>query len=191
MTANPVEQQKISTVEDLIAMPDDGKRYELINGEIVEVGTANRKHTILGTWLLGTLFVYLSTNKIGGQMGGPDGTYRLDAANTRVPDISYLMPASAARIPAGSVYCPFAPDLAVEIKSPSNTPGEMRKLARLYIRSGSKLVWTISYEDKIAHVYRPGQLAVELDEDDELDGDDVLPGFTVKLADLFAQIEGV
>ena len=190
MTANPTDQQRY-TVEDLLALPDDGKRYELINGEIVDMGTASRKHTILGTWLAGMIFVYLRTNKIGGQLGGPDGTYILDAANTRVPDVSYLTPASAARIPVGSVFFPFAPDLAIEIKSQSNTHGEMRQIARLYIRSGTQVVWTINYEDKIAHVYRPGQTAIELGEEDALNGGDILPGFTLSLAELFAQVEGI
>jgi len=190
MTANPVDQ-RLYTIDDLLSMPDDDKRYELINGEIVEMGRANRIHTILGTWLIVQIGIYLKANNLEGDLCGPDGTYYLDAKNTRVPDVSYLTTASAAKIPAGSVYNPFAPDLAVEIKSPSNRHSEMRKLARLYIESGARLVWTINYEDKIVHVYRPGQLAVELDEDDVLDGGDVLPGFTVKLAEMFARIEGL
>jgi Uma2 family endonuclease len=189
MTANPVEQQRY-TVDDLIAMPDDGKRYELINGEIVEMGTSSEKHSTLGAWLIIQLGMFMASSKIGGRVKGADGTYRLDAANVRVPDVSYLTAASVARLTPGTVYCPFAPDFAIEIKSPSNTPGQMRKLARLYILTGTKLVWTINYEDQIIQVYRPGQPTIELGEDDILDGGDVLPGFILNTAELFAQIEG-
>ena len=112
MTANPVEQQRY-TIDDLIAMPDDGKRYELINGEIVEMGTSSQKHSALGAWLIFKLMSHIYSTKLGGRVNGADGTYYLDAANTRVPDVSYLTATSVAKLPPGTVYCPFAPDLAV------------------------------------------------------------------------------
>jgi len=190
MIANPVEQQHY-TVDDLVAMPDDGKRYELIEGEIVEMGTSSEKHSTLGAWLIFKIMSYAVSAQLGGRVKGADGTYKLNAANTRVPDVSYLTAASAAKLPPGTVYCPFAPDFAIEIKSPSNTEKSMRKLARLYIQTGSRLVWTINYEEQSVKVYRPGQPAVELDEEDVLDGGDVLPGFTLNVAEMFAQIENV
>ena len=67
MTANPIEQQRY-TVDDLIAMPDDDKRYELIDGEIVEMGTSSQKHSTLGAWLVFRLMMHVRDQKLGGRV---------------------------------------------------------------------------------------------------------------------------
>ena len=189
MTTKPVEEQKY-TVDDLLSMPDDGKRYELIEGEIVEVGTSSQKHSTLGAWLIGELHLHLKTVKIGGRLGGADGTYRLDEANMKTPDVSYLTATSAAKVPPGSVYCPFAPDFAIEIKSPRDSGAYLRRLAALYMRMGTQLLWVIDPDDKTVTAYRPGQLAMEFTEGN-LDASDVILGFTLDLAEMFAQVENL
>ena len=191
MTATPITRQQY-TIEDLLSMPDDGKRYELINGEIVEVGTSNQRHSTLGAWLLGMIFAYLQIHKIGGRVNGPDGTYQLDAANVKAPDVSYLTAASAAKVPKGSVYCPFGPDFVIEIKSPSESRSYMRRLAELYISTGTRLVWTIDPNEKTAIVYRPsGDTAIEYSGNAVLDASDVIAGFKIDLFEMFAQIENL
>ncbi|MHB8753286.1 MAG: Uma2 family endonuclease, partial [Aggregatilineales bacterium] len=127
---------KLQTIEDLIALPDDGKRYELHNGVIVEVGKSSRHHTKTGAQIVFLLLNFLSAGGIKGEVTGADGTYELDKQNTRVPDAAYVSAEKAKTVADDAVYYPFAPDLAVEVKSPSNTIDEMRDLALLYLRTG-------------------------------------------------------
>jgi Uma2 family endonuclease len=186
-TIQPAEAKKF-TVADLIAMPDDDKRYELIDGEIIEMGTSSLKHSVLGAWLIFTLMTYIQAHQPGGLISGADGTYRLDDDNVRVPDISYITAANLVNIPAGSVFTPFAPDFAIEIKSPSQSTAFMRRRARQYIQAGTRLVWVIDFEDQSVLVHRPGHPIEQFAEEDVLDGGDILPGLTIRLADLFAVI---
>ena len=191
MTAKPVERKYTSA--DLLAMPDDGKHYELIYGEIVEVGTSSKKHSTLGAWLVFMLLLHIKTNKLGGCVAGADGTYQLGAGNTRAPDVSYLTAAKAAKAsPFEPGFWPFAPDFVIEIKSPSNSPDAMHGLAELYISSGSRLVWTIDYEKKTAKVYRHGKTKVlEVGAEGLLDAGAVVPGFKISLAEAFSEIENL
>ena len=180
----------VQTIEDLLALPDDGKRYEIHDGVIVDVGTSSLKHSLLGGLFVEVLRRYVREHHIGGIVTGADGTYKLDKKNIRVPDAAYLSSASVAKLKPGTVFCPFAPDLAVEIKSPSNTSDEMRDLADLYLRTGSRMVWTVDPEAKLVRVYRRrGEDPLELGKQAMLGGYDVLPEFQLNLADVFAEIE--
>ena len=191
MTANSIDRQRY-TIDDLLSMPDDGKRYELINGEIVEVGTSNEKHSTLGAWLIGMIFMHLQATKIRGRLKGSDGTYQLNASTLKAPDISYLTADSTAKVPRDAVYCPFGPDFAIEIKSPFNSQKYMQWQAELYITARTQLVWTIDLVNQTVIVYRAsGDTATEYSGNIALDASDVIPGFKIDLAEMFAQIEGV
>jgi Uma2 family endonuclease len=102
-------------IDDLLSMPDD-KRYDLINGEIVEVGTSNERHSTLVMWLAWMLMTHVSAIKLRGHVKDPDGTYQLNTTNVKAPDMSYLTSISAVKVPPGIVYCPFAPDFVIEVK---------------------------------------------------------------------------
>ncbi|MHB8628484.1 MAG: Uma2 family endonuclease [Aggregatilineales bacterium] len=189
MTEKPLE--KLYTIDDLLALPDDGKRYELHNGEIVEVGTSSRKHSILALWIGRKLLNFVEGYGFGGDVTGETGTYKLDELNTKVPDAAYVSKAKTETLPRGTVFYPFPPDLAVEIKSPSQSDPEMRVLATLYQRTGVRLIWIIDPEAKIVTVYRTGHLPFEVSGNGELDGYDILPGFKLNLAEMFAKVEDV
>lgn len=182
---------RVSTIDDLLALPDDGKRYELHNGEIVEVGTSSSKHTVLGAWIAFMLISFVKAHKLGGLVTGADGTYELNALNTKVPDAAYISKEKSAILPRGTVFFPSAPDLAVEIKSPSNSVNEMRDLALPYLSNGTRLVWAIDPDEKKVQVYRTGAQPFEISGDGELEGYDVLPGLNLRLVEMFAEIEGL
>src|SRR5579859_4040981 len=112
MAVKPLE--KLYTIGDLLALPDDDKRYELHDGELVELGTSSRKHTRLGAWIIRMLYNHVETYGLGGEVTSADGTYKLGEHDTSVPDAAYVTAAKAAMLPADTVYYPFAPDLAVE-----------------------------------------------------------------------------
>ncbi len=179
----------LRTINDLLALPDDGKCYELHDGVIVEVGTSSRDHTKIGAQIIALLIFFLRTSRLGGEVTGADGTFELDAINTRVPDVAYVSPEKAKTLKGDTVFYPFAPDLAVEIKSPSQSDTEMRELAELYLRTGSRLVWTVDYKQRSIKVYRPGYKSIEISGDGTLDGYDVLLGLKLRLVDIFEVLE--
>ncbi len=120
------ELERLYTIDDLLALSDDDKRYELHDGEIVELGTSSRKHTKLGSWTGHLLLSFVMAHGLGGEVTCAGGTYRLGKHDTSVPDAAYVSAAKAATLPPGTVFYHFAPDLAVEIKSPSNSKRHIR-----------------------------------------------------------------
>ncbi len=178
------------TIDDLIALPDDGKRYELHDGEIVEVGTSSREHAMVGARFVALLTFWLLNGKAGGQVTGADGTFQFDKYNTKVPDASYVSAEKARTVPKGAVFYPFAPDLAVEIRSPlSQSEDDMDQLAKLWLRRGAKLVWIADFDKRSVKVYRPGHETIEMTGDDSLEDHNVLPGLEIRVADIFAVLD--
>ncbi len=83
-------------------------------------------------------------------------------------------------------HLPFAPDLAVEVISPSDDEDEVAEKAQMWLKAGSLLVWTVDPERRTVTVYRPDAEPVTLDENQEIDGGDVIPGFRCRVAEFFA-----
>ena len=103
----------------------------------------------------------------------------------RIPDVSFV---GRTRSPSGvstDAFLNGAPDLAVEVLSPSNTAKEMEAKLRDYFAAGCRLVWYVDPASKTVRVFTSPADAVVLNEGDVLDGGDVLPGFAVPLAELF------
>jgi Uma2 family endonuclease len=106
----------------------------------------------------------------------------------RIPDVSFI---AQARLPDGSVpegFIPGAPDLAVEIVSPGDRAEEVYGKVREYLDAGARLVWVVWPRHRAVTAYPPDGQSRELREDDELDGGAVLPGFRVRVGDLFADV---
>jgi Uma2 family endonuclease len=99
------------------------------------------------------------------------------------PDIAFVR---AERVPRRALgYVPLAPDLAVEIRSPSESRERVVRKARLYLTGGVRLLWYVDPRRQTVIVYRPGRAPTTLGIGDELDGEDVLPGFRLPVADVF------
>jgi Uma2 family endonuclease len=110
---------------------------------------------------------------------------RRDPDLVRVPDISFVardhIPEDGLRL----VFWPFAPDLAIEIVSPNDRPGEVQTKVGEYLAAGSRAVWVMWPERRALTVHWPDGGSIELGPDDEIGGGDVLPGFRVKVGALF------
>jgi Uma2 family endonuclease len=188
------------TVDDLLALPDDSRwQYELVEGRLVRMpGSGGEASNIAGD-LLGELRAFVKPRGLG-RVTGADGTYNLtqpgDPADTGlVPDVAFVQ---ASRVPPRTSpdYAkawPLAPDLVVEVVSPSQFRTEMKDKAERYIKAGVRLVWVVWPKRQQVDVWRPDAAGVarivttlKASTGDTLDGLDVLPGFTYPLADLFA-----
>jgi len=186
-------KKRLYTVDDVLELQGwDGTRdrkYELINGELIEMSPANLLHNWLAFEIAGEIRDYLKKHDIG--YGGVEGGYSPtedDRHTLLAPDVAFVSRDRMSQ-PIPQTFAGFMPDLAVEIASPSNTVAELREKAAIYLRNGTRLVWILYPERKAAEVCRiddDEQLATDsIGTDGKLSGEDVLPGFELELRQLF------
>ncbi len=176
------------TADELWEMPEvPGKRYELVEGELVEMPGAGMLHNFIVGLLYRLIDAYAREHQLG--VAFSDGLgylIRRDPDILRIPDVSFL---SRARLPEGQIvsgYCPVAPDLAVEIVSPNDRFSDVLAKVHEYLAAGTRLVWVVWPEGQMVIVHGSDGVA-ELGPEDVLSGEDVLPDFEVRVKQLFEQ----
>jgi Uma2 family endonuclease len=190
MVAPPYSpQSKTYTRDDLralYALPENkDKLFELVNGVLIEVPPPKHIHQRIVALLNRALTAYLLQHDLG--LLYPDNTgYDLPDGGVVMPDLSFV--ANERLIPP-EMEMDFAPDLAVEVVSPSNLPTEMRDKVRSFLTSGTKQVWVIYPNEReidVATLQADGSIAYKTyGMSDTLTGGNVLPGFTVAVAEIF------
>ena len=171
-----------ATEEDLLATPNDGQKYELVDGEI-RVSPAGDRHSAVAVHLVSLLFAFVKQHRLGHVLGA-DAGFRLPSGNVRSPDASFV---ASGRFPDDTPPDHFgnlAPDLAVEVLSPGDGPRQVLDKIGEYLEAGVRLVWVIDPRGRRAVAYRSLSEVRELGLDDTLDGEDVLPGFRCPLRDI-------
>ncbi|MGH7319954.1 MAG: Uma2 family endonuclease [Candidatus Rokuibacteriota bacterium] len=159
-------------------------RRELVDGQVVEMTPVGGVHGSISGIVYRALAEHVDAHGGGKVLVGDVGfvlTLPADPERVRAPDVAFV---STGRLPEGRLPQGFidgAPDLAVEVLSPSEKPVEVQQKVRDYLEAGARLVWVIAPEAKSATVYRPDGSARLLRESESLDGEDVLPGFTLAL----------
>jgi Uma2 family endonuclease len=172
------------TPEDLLAMPD-GKSYELVRGQLVERNTGAESSRVGGR-LCSRLDRFCEEHNLGIVWPADNGyqCFPYDPGLVRKPDVSFVrhgrLPGDVA--PKGWVKIP--PDLAVEVVSPKDRVYELDEKLADYRRVGVPLVWVINPESRIVTVYQIDRPIRLLFEDDELSGEDVIPGFRCPLREI-------
>ena len=176
------------TAEQLFELPDDGDRSELVQGEIVRMNPAGGTHGIVALRIGALLSEYVEAHRLGVCFAAETGfILQRDPDTVRAPDVAFV---AAGRIPdtgIPSFYWPAAPDLAVEVLSPWDRPADVRRKVDEYFAAGARLVWIVDPAAQTVHVYRSPHDVQVLRDDDELNGDDVLPGFRCVVNRLFPQ----
>ena len=177
---------------DLMNWPDYGEyRHELMEGTLVRMAGSGRRATRIVLRIGARLLDYVEARRLG-VVTGADGVYRFPGAETGlVPDAGFHTRTRDALIPAQDedAPIPFAPDLAAEVASPSQNAGAMAAKARTYLAGGTRLVWIGWPARREIDVWRDPHQAgppATLGAGDQLDGKDVVPGFTCPLAAIFA-----
>jgi len=187
----PIEGS-LMTAEDLARLPDDGWKYQLIEGRVLRMPPAGGDHDNIAARLVILLGVFVQTRSLGEITLSQSG-YLVNLPDEQekllVPDLAFV---SAARVPKRGTaeakgFWRLAPDLVVEVVSPSQSQSEMEKTARRWLEAGTRLVWIIWPDTQQVDVWRPGveQPTSTLGSSEELDGLDVLPGFRCPIARLF------
>ena len=174
------------TEADLMALPDDGCKRELVDGEITVTSPAGPPHGRTNTRLSARLQMWAERHELGDVYCSSTGFW-MSSGNLRVPDVSFIARARLP-LPGQRGFSPVPPDLAVEVLSPGDSGRYLLDKVGEYLASGVRLVWIIDPEDRRAVVYRSLTDVRTLAEDDELDGEDVVPGFRCRLAEILPAV---
>jgi Uma2 family endonuclease len=180
-------EHQVWTDEAFMALPKDGHRYELVNGELVDMGNSGMEHGEIGSLLGGLLAIYVRQHKLG-TVCDSSTAFALKNGNKRSPDVSFVSKErlkGLKRPPRG--FFQGSPDLAVEILSPSNTVEEIHAKIVEYFENDTRLVWVIHPDEKYVLVYRAPEPERFLRPQDALEGDAIVPGFSMSVAELFEE----
>lgn len=178
----------LGTEEDVIRFSErENRLFELVDGVLVEK-TVGAYESMLAVEIACLLGNWVRPRKLGAVLGS-DGMLRLFPGLIRIPDVAFL---SMEKFPRGRFprykAPPLAPDLAVEVLSESNTKKEMAEKLRDYFASGSRLVWYVDPERREFTVFTSPTDSRVIAEQGTVDGGQVLPGFTLSVAELFAEL---
>ena len=173
------------TAEDLVRLQPPDKRTELVRGRMIVREPAGVRHGDVAMTIAARLHAFVHANSLGRILAAETGfTLFTNPDTVRAPDVAFVRHERIPDpVPRG--FAPFAPDLAVEVLSPDDRPGEVLEKVADWLKAGTRLVWLIDPDRREARAYRAdGGIALH-NESDALDGEDVLPGFTCTVAGLF------
>ena len=179
--------KKVFTAEDLLCLSATGRRLELVKGKVYEMAPAGGRHG--GVAMTTGIIVggYVRSNGLGRVFAAETGfIIQHDPDTVRAPDVSFVSVdrLSLEEVPDG--YLDLIPDLVVEVVSPNDRRREVREKVEEWLNAGVRLVWVLYPATRTAMVYRSLSDVTNLAESDFLDGEDVVPGFTCRLGEIFA-----
>ncbi len=179
-------QVELVTAEMLAALPDTGERTELVQGEILVMAPAGEEHGRIGGLLFVALGDFVLRHKLGAIYLAETGFLLSRAPDTvRAPDAAFVAAHRLAEHARRSGFFDGAPDLAVEVVSPNDSYQDVTDKVRDYLNAGTQAVWVVNPRGQTVTVHESTRLARTLTVDDTLDGGETLPGFSLRIADLF------
>jgi Uma2 family endonuclease len=175
------------TADELLRLPTGmGERYELVSGDLKIMSPAGSRHGRIAMRIGSRLEQIVQQHRLGATFGADTGFILSRNPDTvRAPDAAFV---AAGRVPASGLPEGFfagAPDLAVEVISPSEAAAEVQSKVSEYFGAGSRLVWIIYPNTRQVVVFRSARESMILGADDTLDGGDLLPSFACRVSDLF------
>ncbi|MGH2460727.1 MAG: Uma2 family endonuclease [Chloroflexota bacterium] len=177
---------RLMSADELFKLPDDDHRYELVEGELRRMSPAGGEHGSLAAEFGADLIMHVREHRLGRVFAAETG-YRLrsDPDTVRAPDVSFVR---RGRLPGGKLlvgFLPLAPDLAVEVVSPSDTADDVQERIRDFLDAGTRLVVVVYPRTRTIAVHLPSGEVRTLGLADTFDAGDVVPGFRYAIADLF------
>lgn len=178
-----------ATEQDVLALESrEGRLCELVDGILVEKAVGLRE-SFLAIALSTLLWNFVKARRLG-IITGEAGLMRLASGLVRIPDVAFI---SWDRLPGGRVPTEpipdLVPDLAVEVLSAGNTSEEMARKRREYFVAGVGIVWVVDPVTRTIAVYTTPERSTVLHAEDTLDGGQLLPGFTLSVAELFRELD--
>ena len=185
MAAAALTRPKTYTVADLDALSAEGHHYELIGGELRSMSPSGGPHGDATSRVSFYISGIVYSDNLGMVFAAETGFFlQRDPDTVKAPDFAFV---SDARLPdpLPEGYVPVVPDLVVETRSPNDTVREVAEKVEEWLEAGVRLVWVVEPRKRTLTVHRPGQAPPSLGVNDTLSGEDVLPGLTVLIKNLF------
>ncbi len=174
------------TSEDLWKIVADGSRYELSQGEMIPMTPVGIRHGVVVMNLGGLLRNHVAGKNLGAVCTEVGFRLGRNPDTVRAPDVAFI---AKGRFPVEEIpekFADFPPDLAVEVLSPEDTASELLRKVEEYLAAGVPLIWVVDPATRTATVYRSLQNVRILSSSEELNGEEVIPGFRCKVSELFA-----
>jgi Uma2 family endonuclease len=182
-----VATQRPYRVDDLAAFPDDGKLREVVDGQVVEWDVTTLRHGAFAN-LLATIITNLVRMHRLGTVVTTDALFRIlgSAYHARGGDIAFF---AHGRLPADldAAATDVTPDLVVEVLSPNDRADQVQAKVLDWLRAGVRLLWYVDPATGVTSVHRPGGSRI-VGADEPLDGEPVLPGFSLRLRELLDEL---
>ena len=177
---------KLMTADELLRLPDDGQRHELIAGELRTMALNGAEHGRVTVNLAVPLGHYIDTHHLGEVYAAGTGFQLTTSPDTvRAPDVAFMRQERVLAVGRVMGYLPGPPDLAAEVVSPNDRPAEVEEKVASWLAHGTRLVLVVDPRRRTVRVYRPGTPPRTLAEQDVLSGEDVVPGWTLPVRALF------
>ena len=179
-----------ATVEDLLSLEGGGREFEIVRGVIVEAPPMGLRECSIAARVSGPM-TSVAAERRAGAVFDSHAKYRLarDPDLVRMPEVSFVR---WDRLPGRQVpaeeFVDVAPDLAVEIVSPTNRAFEIQEKIAEFFEHGVRLVWIVYPDQQQVYVYEAVNRCQILERDGVLDGGSVLPGFRLAVSDIFSQL---
>ncbi|MDT7807427.1 MAG: hypothetical protein QOJ70_1240 [Acidobacteriota bacterium] len=186
---------RLITADELEEMPHRDEhgndcRLELIRGEVKRMSPTGITHGVFCSKVNSALDSFVTANDLGIVCGAETGfIVERDPDSVLGADVAFISHERLAKVENPDKFGPFAPDLAVEVMSPSNTSREMEEKVALYFAAGARAVWVFNPKLRTTAVYTSPLDVRVLGEQETLDGGEVLPGFELELSKLFANLK--
>jgi Uma2 family endonuclease len=177
---------QLVTAEELLRMPEDGHRYELVNGELRKIPPTGHVHGRFAATLTGSLVRHVTANRLGAVYAAETGfILRRNPDTVRAPDVAFICQERVEEVGDAAGYWPGAPDLAVEVISPSDTYTEVEEKVFEWLDAGTLMLLVVNPRMPSVTVYRSLTDISVLTQNDTLHGGDVVPGWTMPVKDIF------
>ena len=181
----PMAPQALMSADELLHLNLPGKRAELVRGVLVVREPAGARHGRIAADVAWRLRTHIEGTDSGDVYAAETGfTLTRDPDTVRAPDVAFVRK-ERLPTPEPAGFPDFAPDLAVEVLSPGDRPGELLSKVADWLTAGTRLVWVIDPERRIARVFRADGSEASMPQGQALDGEDVIPGFVLELDPLF------
>ncbi|MDQ3695447.1 MAG: Uma2 family endonuclease [Chloroflexota bacterium] len=175
------------TIEELERGGAPEGRWELIAGELVEMAPAGERHGRIGAMAIYRISAHVIPRRLGSVFNADTGfVVSTEPEMVRVPDVAFVRRERLATDRDERRFFRGAPDLAVEVVSPGDSPTEVVAKAAMWINAGATLVWLADPDTRRVTVFERGQTPRILTAAETLDGGAAVPGLQLPVADLFA-----
>jgi Uma2 family endonuclease len=180
-------KEKLYTAEELLRLPDDGMRRELVEGEIKTMTPAGNEHGYLALKIGRLLGNHVADNELGRVYAAETGfKIAADPDTVRAPDAAFVNRERVEKVGDVPGFWPGAPDLAVEVVSPGDTHAEVVEKSLAWLDAGCRMVLVAEPGRKVVTVYRSREDIRILTGDEVVDGADVVPGWRLPVTEIFS-----